>query len=157
MSDFYSSRPVKARKPHRCWMCHEPIEPGAIYVREAGVSDGDFWQNDYHAACMWLFAAVNYVWNETPEDGWDPPEEVWYDLDAEDRAKILAWPGADRPGTRLHDWPRGQHSSALPASERARLDARVAKLDADVAESKARRAWELGESEVNPDAASESP
>ena len=40
-----------ARKPHQCIACLQPIEPGELYVRWAGLTDGDFGTCAYHQDC----------------------------------------------------------------------------------------------------------
>jgi hypothetical protein len=43
MSDFSTSRVVRARKSHTCEECGRTIEPGEDYDRYAGVWEGDFY------------------------------------------------------------------------------------------------------------------
>ena len=30
---------VRARKPHTCWLCGEPIDVGAVYRRRSGITE----------------------------------------------------------------------------------------------------------------------
>lgn len=40
--EFYTEMEVKARKPHRCHICGDEIPIGAMYSRESGKYDGEF-------------------------------------------------------------------------------------------------------------------
>lgn len=43
---------VRARKPHRCYLCGEPIEKGEKYLRRSGVEEGEgFASVKMHPAC----------------------------------------------------------------------------------------------------------
>ena len=51
MSDFTTSSTQKARKPHRCEHCRKTIEVGDLYMKSAGVCDGDFFSWKEHLMC----------------------------------------------------------------------------------------------------------
>ncbi len=130
MSDFYTARPVKARKTHKqCRGCREPIEVGTVYVREAGVSEGDFWSTRKHGGCAWLFGAVNAVLNEYEEDGWDDPDSLIFDNPPtpEEVERVLSWDGG------RYDWPLGLPLSAIGAEEQDRVRRLLAGYVAEVA------------------------
>lgn len=59
MSSFCSEKTITARKPHRCSACLQPINAGEKYLRDAGVSDGDFWSSAYHPDCREWEIKVN--------------------------------------------------------------------------------------------------
>lgn len=42
---------VRARKPHECWLCCEPIEVGAVYCRRAGISEDGPLTMHMHPEC----------------------------------------------------------------------------------------------------------
>jgi len=58
---FGATRP-KARKRHRCDECGMHIEPGEIYERYTGLSEGDFYVNKTCPSCLaiidWIQAHV---------------------------------------------------------------------------------------------------
>jgi hypothetical protein len=52
--EFSETRTVKARKPHRCYECRGPIDPGESYQKTAGKWDGDFCEFKTCALCAEL-------------------------------------------------------------------------------------------------------
>lgn len=62
--DFVNITEVaKARKRYRCYLCHEPIEPGEPYVRASGKTDGEMYSEANHPEC---FEKAN-----DPDGDWD--------------------------------------------------------------------------------------
>lgn len=60
MSDWHlSSTKQKARKRHQCILCCGHIEPGEIYHKRTGVTDGEFGEMKSHLACV-AYADVTY-------------------------------------------------------------------------------------------------
>jgi hypothetical protein len=51
MSECLSSSTPMARKQHQCYLCAKPIEAGAVYVRNTGVTDRNFWSIAMHVRC----------------------------------------------------------------------------------------------------------
>ena len=87
MSDFNSTRAVRARKPHRCRECGRAIDPGERYWKVAGMWEGDFFT---HTDCDHCHAARRIVWDAAP-DWWELSYEgqraagEWEDVAREDR------------------------------------------------------------------------
>lgn len=42
----------KARKPHSCWFCREPILAGENYEYRSGFEDGTPWEMRCHPECV---------------------------------------------------------------------------------------------------------
>ncbi len=42
MSTILSDSTPRARKPHKCWYCHESIPVGETYNYRTGITEGDF-------------------------------------------------------------------------------------------------------------------
>lgn len=77
----------KARKPHRCGYCREPIDPGTVYDRHAGTyDDGGIYVACVHPACD---MAATLMWDASDTY----PEERGIGDDALFGA--LDWFGAD--------------------------------------------------------------
>jgi hypothetical protein len=51
MSEALSSSTHKSRKPRPCFLCGKQIETGAVYVRNTGVTDRNFWSIAMHVRC----------------------------------------------------------------------------------------------------------
>lgn len=49
--EFYNENHVKARKPHRCHICHTEIIPGQYYYRESGKYCGEFFDRCTCISC----------------------------------------------------------------------------------------------------------
>lgn len=111
MTDFQTASLHVARKPRRCETCRAKIEPGSVYVRTAGVSDGDFYTGSQHEDCALLWNAL-FVEFGDPFDGmvWDLPEMFLDRGDIREARDELgrhraAFPGAvARVEARLADW-----------------------------------------------------
>jgi len=133
VSDFYTARPVRARKAHKCRGCTEPINPGTSYVMEAGATEGVFWAIRKHGGCAWLFGAINVVLNEYLSDGWDDPDSLVHDYnpDAAEVARVLDWDGGH------YEWPLGLPLVALGADEQDRVRRLLAAYVADAAAGRA--------------------
>lgn len=70
MSDFFSTKEVKARKVHRCSDCWTPrIMPGDTYSRVACVYEGDFHAWKRCARCTAVWDAVMRSPAYEPEEG----------------------------------------------------------------------------------------
>lgn len=56
MSDFYNTRKVTTRKPHRCAQCSHIIPAGTKCFYSSGVFEGDFMSDYEHLDChaAWL-------------------------------------------------------------------------------------------------------
>lgn len=65
-ADFNDTRPVRARKPHRCVECARTIEPGEVYYRTAAKWEGDFFTVKTCAHCH---IARHWFWSR-PGSGW---------------------------------------------------------------------------------------
>lgn len=63
MSDFNSTRPVIARKPHPCHECGRAIRPGERYWRIAAVWEGDFFT---FVECAHCHHGREVVWAAAP-------------------------------------------------------------------------------------------
>lgn len=68
---FLSRTEKKARKPHECIWCGQPIEKGQKYFREVGINDGDFQDNPFHPECV---EACAEELRESYEDSFIPYE-----------------------------------------------------------------------------------
>jgi predicted RNA-binding Zn-ribbon protein involved in translation (DUF1610 family) len=64
----------KARKPHRCDSCAEPIEVGTRYVRWRCFMDGSAMTNKMHEECYSVHNAEGGTWEYTPFS-YERPEE----------------------------------------------------------------------------------
>lgn len=58
MADFSTSKMVKARKEHLCFLCHGVIEAGEVYQRSTGVFYGDFYSSAHHDECLRFYDDV---------------------------------------------------------------------------------------------------
>jgi hypothetical protein len=56
--NLISSEVRKARKPHRCIWCGQPIVAGEKYRHERSTFNGDFQVQDWHPECDDAFAEV---------------------------------------------------------------------------------------------------
>lgn len=73
MSNFFHPMTQQvSRKVHQCECCYYAIEKGALYCRQNGIWEGEYFSSPYHPEC-WdaLDAGGNFEF--TPGDG-DPPE-----------------------------------------------------------------------------------
>ncbi|KQR22891.1 hypothetical protein [Deinococcus sp. Leaf326] len=59
MSDFNTSKVVKARQPHSCEECGVDIQPGQTYRKDSGRFDGSMWSSKY---CLSCGALVDWCW-----------------------------------------------------------------------------------------------
>lgn len=57
MLEFYNDAVHKARKEHKCEMCHRIINPGEKYHRQSGKYDGDFFDRKLHNTCNNILSA----------------------------------------------------------------------------------------------------
>lgn len=64
MSDFHTESKITARKTHTCGECRAEISAGQVYVREAGVFDGQFYTSKHCRSCA---ALIHYGWNSHPQ------------------------------------------------------------------------------------------
>lgn len=46
------SRPRKARKPHRCWLCDGTIHTGTVYAESVTFDSGDVCRSRDHVWCL---------------------------------------------------------------------------------------------------------
>jgi len=51
MADFGYEKETKARKTHKCELCRKTIEKGEVYLKRAGVWEGDFYSVKEHKKC----------------------------------------------------------------------------------------------------------
>ena len=68
MLEFSNNVYVKARKRHKCNLCHEIIEKGEIYNRYTGKYDGNFFDLKYHLTCMNFITTYGKDMEETEYD-----------------------------------------------------------------------------------------
>ena len=116
MSDFLTHDLRKARKPHRCDVCREPIPVGMFHVRTASCHDGSMWTARTHPGCEWLRAAANRVLNEYQDEGWVDPCDLMAESEVVDLPKVLTWSGIGS-----FSWPHCFDLAALPEEEQARV------------------------------------
>lgn len=103
-NEFYSQDIVRARKPHVCCECGEPIPVGASYQRAAGKSDGRLWSVKTCQLCAdirgafvcggWIFGKLRYELEEVMFPIWDQsgPFDCLAKLDTvEARRKVNGW------------------------------------------------------------------
>jgi len=107
-ADVWDVTQRKARKPHKCDACHEPIAPGRTYTRTACLFDGswDTWIRCERCQAIFVhLSALIAKWGEEEEfcdaalncgheyrERWreDPPPEI---------AALAFWlPGEPLPG-----------------------------------------------------------
>ena len=70
MGDFHSHKEVEARKVHKCELCRNQINVKEKYIRSAGVSSGDFYNNALHITCDYILD--DYLnENDDSEFSWD--------------------------------------------------------------------------------------
>ena len=55
MSRLISIKQVKARKPHKCWLCGKTINKGEVYERSFSAGDGDIVSLAEHTMCRKVF------------------------------------------------------------------------------------------------------
>ena len=67
MSEFHSTKAVKARKAHRCHECAGQIQPGETYQRGAGRYEGDFYSYALCAPCDQAWSWTHREFNPDPE------------------------------------------------------------------------------------------
>ena len=67
MMEFSTSRLVKARKDHKCYLCRETIAKGEKYVNESGKYDGEFFYHHLHLNCTEL---INIYCRESRYNEW---------------------------------------------------------------------------------------
>lgn len=67
---------TKARKDHKCCLCHQPIAKGSEYVRQeltpwSGNDNEVFWTYKAHADCDRIFKTVaqDFEWQIPYDDG----------------------------------------------------------------------------------------
>ena len=60
-------RLIKARKPHRCYLCGLRIRKGATYYQRAGVEGAEHWSIRMHAVCR------------DASSGWDEDDWMTHD------------------------------------------------------------------------------
>lgn len=107
-NEFFSVTHVKARKPHRCEECRQPITVGTTYARETGKGDGAIFTVTTCALCFEIRATFTcgrgYEFGRLWEDMADQafPElttasECFTELSAEAKTVVLerwrAWKG----------------------------------------------------------------
>lgn len=75
--DFYTQKMRKARKPHKCNLCKETIEPGQEYSHESGKFNGSIFENCLCKNCKDMqgaFFSINndlddgYTWDNVIDD-----------------------------------------------------------------------------------------
>lgn len=57
--EMISEARPKARKDHECQLCEWPIPAGTVYIRVAGLHDGDFWTYRAHPICDSVMVAID--------------------------------------------------------------------------------------------------
>lgn len=67
-ADCTFTRPVRARKAHRCCECRVVIEPGTTYTRTSGIWDGRPYSHPYCPPCSEL---ERWAWAQGTWDGED--------------------------------------------------------------------------------------
>ncbi len=109
-AEFYSSKEVKARKPHKCLECKQIIQVGELYQRASGKFDGRVFADKTCLPCAEIRSAyscgevepVGELWSMMREvfDDLRMAGECWDSLSAAGKGKLLgrwrAWKG-------LHD------------------------------------------------------
>lgn len=78
MMEFYDRRFRKAKKEHRCEMCHKTIEVGEEYCNETGKYDGDFFERKMHSNCFNMFQMMLDDMGDY-EFTWDCFSDWWMD------------------------------------------------------------------------------
>jgi len=66
---LFSDFTHRAKKPHKCIWCAEPIEVKSFYKREKSVYDGHFQDHKWHEEC---FDAAQRYFAEYHEEEFDP-------------------------------------------------------------------------------------
>jgi len=67
-----------ARKPHACYACGEPIDPGDRYHHVSYVYDGSWGQYHHCARCWTLYQAICDAHDKLPGD---PFSDAWQYVD----------------------------------------------------------------------------
>ena len=79
-----------ARKPHRCIWCWQRIEPGASYIREASVNDGELQDHKWHPECR--AAMLEEAKAEGGEIEWTPGQERPSFVPQDATIEVKQWP-----------------------------------------------------------------
>lgn len=69
MDEFLRKETPRARKEHKCDLCHQMIAPGEKYVHIVSSDSGYIWDFKYHGACYNLIE--RYCRAEQPCDSYD--------------------------------------------------------------------------------------
>lgn len=65
-ADLWDEKWVKARKPHTCYECGQPIEPGMVYGRATYLYNGRWYTDRRCPACLILAEWVATVTGQCP-------------------------------------------------------------------------------------------
>lgn len=107
-NDFFNARDVKARKPHVCCECAEPIAVGDTYCRESGKSDGDLFSMATCAPCKEIrdaFVCGGFTFTELWECIRSDMFPVWREKGAFDcLAKLTTQAAIDRCNRAYNQW-----------------------------------------------------
>ena len=87
MAETISDEWRKARKPHRCIWCGEPIAIGETYRHWRGKWEGEVMSNDWHKECD------DAAESEDLQDGFEP---YFYKRGSQEERSALPQPGDDK-------------------------------------------------------------
>lgn len=101
-ADFYSEKNVRDRKHHKCEVCGSVIEPGAKYIRKAGVYEGNFWNTVECEECQPIIS--EFLGTSYGEDGYctDSIGEWWAEDKCHNCKKRFTVPCNHDPKACLH-------------------------------------------------------
>lgn len=89
MSDFHTTKTVKANKRHKCEHCRGVIKPGTFYIRISGVYEGDVFSIKSHPYCEEIRNRVIEVNGIGPGDEMmELPDEIHESIHAKGMLEI---------------------------------------------------------------------